>query len=187
MPVVVIVNVSQEPLSWATIVWDNAFSEINRIPFAVVDEVPWSKMAETLNMKFHSLTGRGLTEENLSFLCKWYRLHLRNILKCILRNIFNIWISDEKISGGITIYNPELSISRSQFCKDTLPFRQFSFWDWFYSFMKLARDDLRGTWVEGLIVGFVRKDKAEALLSNCQSGTFLLRFSDSILGLLYQF
>lgn len=70
VPVVVIVNVSQEPLSWATIVWDNAFSEINRIPFAVVDEVPWSKMAEMLNMKFHSLTGRGLTEENLSFLCK---------------------------------------------------------------------------------------------------------------------
>lgn len=53
--------------------------------------------------------------------------------------------------------------------------------------MKLARDDLRGTWVEGLIVGFIRKDRAEALLSNCQSGTFLLRFSDSILGLLYQF
>lgn len=70
VPVVVIVNVSQEPLSWATILWDNAFSEINRIPFAVVDEVPWSKMAETLNMKFYSLTGRGLTEESLSFLCK---------------------------------------------------------------------------------------------------------------------
>lgn len=46
----------------------------------------------------------------------------------------------------------------------------------------MARDDLCGTWVEGLIVGFIRKDRAEALLSNCQSGTFLLRFSDSILG-----
>lgn len=93
VPVVVIVNVSQEPLSWATIVWDNAFSEINRIPFAVVDEVPWSKMAETLNMKFHSLTGRGLTEENLSFLCKWYRLHLRYILKYYIQHLNFRWKS----------------------------------------------------------------------------------------------
>lgn len=32
------------------------------------------------------------------------------------------------------------------------------------------------------IMGFVRKKQAEEMLAPCQSGTFLLRFSDSELG-----
>lgn len=39
LPVVVIVHGNQEPQSWATITWDNAFAEINRQPFAVPDKV----------------------------------------------------------------------------------------------------------------------------------------------------
>lgn len=74
LPVVVIVHGNQEPQSWATITWDNAFSEISRIPFNVVDRVPWSKMAKALNMKFYSQTGRSLTNDNLYYLCK-YLIH----------------------------------------------------------------------------------------------------------------
>lgn len=70
LPVVVIVHGNQEPQSWATITWDNAFSEVSRIPFAVVDRVPWSRMANALNMKFTCQTGRGLTNDNLHYLCK---------------------------------------------------------------------------------------------------------------------
>ena len=70
LPVVVIVHGNQEPQSWATITWDNAFSEISRIPFRVTDHVPWIRIAEALNLKFTSYTGRGLTNENLNYLCE---------------------------------------------------------------------------------------------------------------------
>lgn len=73
-------------------------------------------------------------------------------------------------------------ITWSQFCKEPLPDRTFTFWDWFYAVMKLTRDQLRGPWTEGLIIGFINKRQAEEMLSKCPPGTFLLRFSDSELG-----
>lgn len=73
LPVVVIVHGNQEPQSWATITWDNAFSEVSRIPFAVVDRIPWSRMAIALNMKFTCQTGRSLTNDNMYYLCKYSR------------------------------------------------------------------------------------------------------------------
>lgn len=48
--------------------------------------------------------------------------------------------------------------------------------------MKLTRDQLRGPWTEGLIIGFINKRQAEETLLKCPPGTFLLRFSDSELG-----
>lgn len=71
LPIAVTVHGNQKPQSWATITWDNAFSEISRFPFIVVDHVSWSRMAITLNTKFTSLTGRGLTHDNLLYLCKY--------------------------------------------------------------------------------------------------------------------
>lgn len=67
---VVIVHVNQYPQAWATVTWDNAFSTFNRVPYNVPDKVPWINMAETLNMKFLSATGRGLSQENLAFLAE---------------------------------------------------------------------------------------------------------------------
>lgn len=72
LPVVVTVHASQEPQSWATIIWDNAFSEVNRIPFLIVDRVPWLSMASTLKMLFYSQIGRCLTDENVQYLCKYF-------------------------------------------------------------------------------------------------------------------
>ena len=68
LPVVVIVHGNQEPHAWATVTWDNAFAEPGRVPFAVPDKVPWSQVAEALNVKFKAATGRSLTEDNLKFL-----------------------------------------------------------------------------------------------------------------------
>lgn len=48
--------------------------------------------------------------------------------------------------------------------------------------MKLTREHLRGPWIDGYILGFVRKKQAEEMLSTCANGTFLMRFSDSELG-----
>lgn len=70
VPVVVIVHGSQEPQSLATITWDNAFSNICRVQFYVVNEVNWSQMVTALNMKFSDETGRELTPENLDYLCE---------------------------------------------------------------------------------------------------------------------
>ncbi|KAF7282323.1 signal transducer and transcription activator Stat92E isoform X2 [Rhynchophorus ferrugineus] len=157
LPVVVIVHGNQEPHAWATITWDNAFSEPGRCPFQVPDKVPWSKMKETLSQKFKWATGRGLSEDNLRFLAeKAFRGNYNESTNCML--------------------------SWAQFCKEPLSERNFTFWEWFFAIMKLTREHLRGPWVDGAIMGFVKKKTAEEMLSPCQSGTFLLRFSDSELG-----
>lgn len=76
LPVVVIVHGNQEPQSWATITWDNAFSEVSRIPFNVTPGVSWSRMASALNMKFFSQTGRSLTNDNLYYLCNYHFFYI---------------------------------------------------------------------------------------------------------------
>ncbi|XP_046749375.1 signal transducer and activator of transcription 5B isoform X1 [Diprion similis] len=160
LPVVVIVHGNQEPHAWATVTWDNAFAEPGRVPFAVPDKVPWGQVAEALNVKFRSATGRPLTEDNLRFL-------------------------GEKAFRGGNSGNQDYSgllLTWGQFCKEPLPERNFTFWEWFYAVMKLTREHLRGPWIDGYILGFVRKKQTEEMLATCASGTFLMRFSDSELG-----
>lgn len=72
LPVVVIVHGSQDNNATATVLWDNAFAEPGRVPFAVPDKVMWSQLCEALNMKFKSevQSSRGLTKENLLFLAQ---------------------------------------------------------------------------------------------------------------------
>ncbi|XP_054092036.1 signal transducer and transcription activator-like isoform X3 [Zeugodacus cucurbitae] len=157
LPVVVIVHGNQEPQSWATITWDNAFSDITREPFQVPEKVRWAQLSVALDTKFGSATGRNLTEDNLNFL---YEKLFRN--DAGEHNEFITW---------------------AQFCKEPLPDRTFTFWDWFFAIMKLTKDHLLNLWKEGLIVGFINKRKTlEEILPRQQYGTFLLRFSDSELG-----
>ncbi|XP_049786720.1 signal transducer and activator of transcription 5B isoform X3 [Schistocerca cancellata] len=158
LPVVVIVHGNQEPHAHATVTWDNAFAEPGRIPFAVPDKVPWSKVSDALNMKFKAATGRFLTEENLRFLAE--------------KAFRNPQVAD--YSGML--------LSWSQFCKEPLPDRNFTFWEWFFAVMKLTKEHLRGPWMDETILGFIRKRQAEEMLAGRPSGTFLLRFSDSELG-----
>ncbi|CAA9998835.1 unnamed protein product [Nesidiocoris tenuis] len=158
LPVVVIVHGNQEPHAWATVTWDNAFAEPGRSPFVVPDKVPWPFVAEALNIKFCSQTGRALSDDSLRFLA-------------------------EKAFRSTNVNDfTNMSLTWSQFCKEPLPERNFTFWEWFYAVMKLTREHLKGPWVDGCILGFVRKKQAEEILSGCATGTFLLRFSDSELG-----
>ncbi|XP_048520808.1 signal transducer and activator of transcription 5B isoform X3 [Dendroctonus ponderosae] len=157
LPVVVIVHGNQEPHAWATVTWDNAFSESNRTPFQVPDKVPWSKVRETLSQKFKAATGRALSEDNLHFLA-------------------------DKLFRGNFMQSTTQAVSWGQFCKEPLPERTFTFWEWFYAIMKLTKEHLRGPWEDGAIMGFIKKGRAEELLQSCPVGTFLLRFSDSELG-----
>lgn len=65
-----VVHDNQAPQAWATIIWDNAFSVIEREPFKVPERVHYTKLLEALNMQFAYYTGRHLTTENLELLRK---------------------------------------------------------------------------------------------------------------------
>ncbi|GIY78909.1 signal transducer and activator of transcription 5B [Caerostris darwini] len=157
LPVVVIVHGNQDPHAWATITWDNAFAEPGRVPFQVPDKVRWKEVADVLSTKFKSGTGRALSEDNLQFLAG---------------KVF-------RTSGFV---DPESQVTWSQFCKEPLPERNFTFWEWFYAIMKVTREHLRNLWNDGLIIGFIGRHQAEEMLLQKCNGTFLLRFSDSEAG-----
>ncbi|KAI5612208.1 signal transducer and activator of transcription 6, interleukin-4 induced, partial [Silurus asotus] len=161
LPVVVIVHGSQENNAVATIIWDCAFSEPNRIPFVVPDRVPWSQMSEALNSKFMSevQTTHALDRGNLH---------------CLAQKIFDKPDISEDFSNT--------PVSWAQFNKEVLPGRNFTFWQWFEGVIDLTKKCLKAYWSDGLILGFIGKQHLHIILQDQPSGTFLLRFSDSEIG-----
>jgi signal transducer and activator of transcription 5B len=156
LPAVVTVHGNQECNALATILWDNAFAEPGRLPFQVPEKVPWPHLAQALMTKFASNCGLGMSTENLAYLAF-------------------------KLFGQADDYSMH-TVSWTQFNREPLHGRNFTFWEWFYSILKLTKDWLQGPWKERLIHGFVSKQQAQEWLMRSQSGTFLLRFSDSELG-----
>ena len=119
--------------------------------------MPWSRVGEVLNMKFRAAVGSDLTPEDLRFLAgKAFRNY------------------------HITDYD-NLLLTISQFCKDPLPDRNFTFWEWFYAIYKVTRDNLKDLWNKDnrVIYGFISRKQTEELLISRPNGTFLLRYSDS--------
>lgn len=110
-----------------------------------------------MSQKFISFVGRGLSEENLRFLAA----------KAL------------RVSNVSDLSSP---ISWSQFSKESLPDRAFTFWEWFYAILKVTKEHLRNCWNDNTIYGFVWRKQTEEMLFACKLGTFLLRFSDSELG-----
>lgn len=162
LPLVVIVHGNQDNNAKATILWDNAFSEMDRVPFVVAERVPWEKMCETLNLKFMAEVGtnQGLLPEHFLFLAQ----------KIFNDNSLNVEAFQHR------------SVSWSQFNKEILLGRGFTFWQWFDGVLDLTKRCLRSYWSDGLIVGFISKQFVTSLLLNQPDGTFLLRFSDSEIG-----
>uniref|UniRef100_A0A672GXY8 Signal transducer and activator of transcription n=1 Tax=Salarias fasciatus TaxID=181472 RepID=A0A672GXY8_SALFA len=162
LPVVVIVHGSQDNNATATVLWDNAFAEPGRVPFVVPDKVLWPQLCDALDMKYKAEmhSGRGLSEDNLVFLAQ------------------------KAFSSGSN--NPEdyrsMTISWAQFNRESLPGRNFTFWQWFDGVVELMKKHLKPHWNDGAILGFVNKQQAQDLLLSKPNGTFLLRFSDSEIG-----
>lgn len=73
-------------------------------------------------------------------------------------------------------------MSWSQFNKEILLGRGFTFWQWFDGVLDLTKRCLRSYWSDRLIIGFISKQYVTSLLLNEPDGTFLLRFSDSEIG-----
>ncbi|XP_063107626.1 signal transducer and activator of transcription 5A isoform X2 [Cavia porcellus] len=162
LPVVVIVHGSQDHNATATVLWDNAFAELGRVPFAVPDKVLWPQLCEALNMKFKAevQSARGLTKENLVFLAQ---------------KLFS------SSSSHLEDYS-SMSVSWSQFNRENLPGWNYTFWQWFDGVMEVLKRHHKSHWNDGAILGFVNKQQAHDLLINKPDGTFLLRFSDSEIG-----
>ncbi|CAG06759.1 unnamed protein product [Tetraodon nigroviridis] len=57
-----------------------------------------------------------------------------------------------------------------------------TFWVWFDGILVMVKTHLEDLWRNGHIMGFVSKGKEKLLLKKKQSGTFLLRFSESVIG-----
>ncbi|KAM6100885.1 signal transducer and activator of transcription 6 [Pterocles gutturalis] len=162
LPIVVIVHGNQDNNAKATVLWDNAFSEIDRVPFVVAERVPWEKMCDTLNLKFMAevQTTKGLLKEHYFFLAQ---------------KIFN------DHSASLEDFQSR-SVSWAQFNKEILPGRGFTFWQWFDGVLDLTKRCLKSYWSDRLIIGFISKQYVCKLLSTEPDGTFLLRFSDSEIG-----
>nr|XP_056705431.1 signal transducer and activator of transcription 6 [Euleptes europaea] len=162
LPIVVIVHGNQDNNAKATILWDNAFAAKDRIPFVVRERVPWGDMCETLNQKFMAevQTTKGLLKQHYFFLAQ---------------KIFN-----DNNASYEDFQNR--CVSWSQFNKEILPSRGFTFWQWFEGVLDLTKKYLKDYWSDGLIVGFISKQYVSSCLSSAPTGTFLLRFSDSLIG-----
>ncbi|KAG8002706.1 Signal transducer and activator of transcription 6, partial [Nibea albiflora] len=161
LPVVVIVHGSQDNNALATIIWDCAFSEPDRVPFVVPERVPWRMMYSTLNSKF---TSEVQTQHNLDH----YNQHF------LAQKIFDKPDFADDFSN--------MMVSWAQFNKEVLPGRPFTFWQWFEGVMELTKKHLKTYWSEGLIFGFIGKQHLHLILKERPNGTFLLRFSDSEIG-----
>ncbi|XP_072306119.1 signal transducer and activator of transcription 6 isoform X2 [Eucyclogobius newberryi] len=160
VPIVVIVHGSQDINAMATVLWDCAFAEPDRVLFMVPERVPWRQMCNMLNVKFTSEvnTQHSLNEYNLLFLAQ---------------KIFD--------KHDICDFS-NLSVSWSQFNKETLPGRAFTFWQWFEGVIELTKKHLHSYWSDRLIFGFIGKQHLHVILKDRPGGTFLLRFSDSEIG-----
>ncbi|KAG8124810.1 putative Signal transducer and activator of transcription protein [Naja naja] len=57
--------------------------------------------------------------------------------------------------------------------------KNFAFWLWIEGILELIRKHLLFLWNDGHIMGFVSKEQERILLKEMETGTFLLRFSES--------
>ncbi|XP_061823075.1 signal transducer and activator of transcription 5B-like isoform X4 [Nerophis lumbriciformis] len=162
LPVVVIVHGSQDNNATATVLWDNAFAEPGRVPFVVPDKVLWTQLCEALDMKYKAEmhSEHGLSEDNLVFLAQ---------------KAFTSTSNNAEEFRNMTI-------SWAQFNRESLPGRNFTFWQWFDGVMELMKKHLKPHWNDRAILGFVNKQQAQDMLMSKPNGTFLLRFSDSEIG-----
>uniref|UniRef100_A0A3P9INA9 Signal transducer and activator of transcription n=1 Tax=Oryzias latipes TaxID=8090 RepID=A0A3P9INA9_ORYLA len=155
LPVVIISNSSQQQSAWASILWCNMLSQDHKdvMFFANTPAAPWPQFAEMLSWQFLSATKRGLDGAQLEMIA-------------------------HRLFGKQENYDT-CNVTWSKFSKGNTP---ESFWVWLDGILVMVKMYLEDLWREGLIMGFVNKSKEKSLLKRKQRGTFLLRFSESVIG-----
>ncbi|XP_020612808.1 signal transducer and activator of transcription 5B-like isoform X3 [Orbicella faveolata] len=158
VPVVVTVHGNQQCEAEATVFWDNAFAEKERKLFDVPDQVEWSRVAEALNKRWVLNNEGELSPESMAFL--------------------GTKLFPGKLEGG----RDNAMVTRQMFYKDHVDKRSFSFWKWFFGALDVVSRRLLDEWKDGRVAGFLSKNAAHDMLSGCNPGTFLLRFSEGEVG-----
>ncbi|KAM6928108.1 signal transducer and activator of transcription 2 [Xenentodon cancila] len=155
IPVVIISNSSQQQSAWASILWFNLLSQDPKdvMFFANTPAAPWPQFAEMLSWQFLSATKHGLNDAQLEMI-------------------------GQRLFGRQQSYDSNM-VAWSKFSKENTP---ESFWVWFDGILVMVKTYLEDLWRDGLIMGFVTKNKEKSLLKKKQRGTFLLRFSESVIG-----
>ncbi|XP_033927476.1 signal transducer and activator of transcription 2 isoform X1 [Melopsittacus undulatus] len=157
LPFIIISNNSQLSSAWASILWFNMLSpepkEHQAQFFSAPPPAPWPQLAQVLSWQFQSVAERGLSREHLLMLA-------------------------EKLFGSKP--SPDSTLSWTKFSKDGAA--GFSFWAWLDGILGLLQEHLKQLWKDGLILGFVSRKQEKKLLKGKRTGTFLIRFSESVLG-----
>ncbi|XP_037370902.1 signal transducer and activator of transcription 2 [Talpa occidentalis] len=155
LPVVIISNMNQLSIAWASVLWFNLLSQKpqNQQFFSRPPKAPWSLLGPALSWQFSSYVGRGLNPEQL------------NMLR-------------EKLFGKNSKSEDAL-LSWADFTKrESLP-GKLPFWTWLDKILDLVHDHLKDLWNDGRIMGFVSRNQERRLLKKTIPGTFLLRFSET--------
>ncbi|XP_051933000.1 signal transducer and activator of transcription 2 isoform X2 [Hippocampus zosterae] len=155
LPVVIISNSSQQQSAWASVLWFNMLSKNTKdmMFFAQTPAATWPQFGEMLSWQFLSATQLGLNDAQLEMIA-------------------------HRLFGKQQSYNI-CSVTWSKFSKENSP---DTFWVWFDSIVVMVKTYLENLWRDGLIMGFVTKCKEKLLLKKKQKGTFLIRFSESVIG-----
>ncbi|XP_056292747.1 signal transducer and activator of transcription 2 [Pseudoliparis swirei] len=155
LPVVIISNSSQQQSAWASVLWFNLLSvdTTDVMFFANSPAATWPQFGEMLSWQFLSATKRGLSEDQLEMIA-------------------------QRLFGEQQKYDT-CKVAWSKFSKENTP---DTFWVWIDGILVLVKTYLEDLWRDGLIMGFVNKGKEKSLLKKKQRGTFLLRFSESVIG-----
>ncbi|XP_077384734.1 signal transducer and activator of transcription 2 isoform X2 [Festucalex cinctus] len=155
LPVVIISNSSQQQSAWASVLWFNMLSLDTKdvLFFAKSPVATWPQFGEMLSWQFLSATKRGLNDGQLEMIA-------------------------QRLFGKQQSYDI-CSVAWSKFSKENSP---DTFWVWFDSIVVMVKTYLENLWRDELIMGFVTKGKEKTLLKKKQKGTFLIRFSESVIG-----
>ncbi|XP_068598493.1 signal transducer and activator of transcription 2 isoform X2 [Brachionichthys hirsutus] len=155
LPVVIISNTCQQQSAWASVLWFNMVSQDAQdvMFFAGCPAATWPQFGEMLSWQFLSASRRRLDAEQLEMIA-------------------------HRLFGRSHSYDTCL-VTWSKFSKENLP---DTFWVWMDGILVMVKTYLEGLWSDGHIMGFVTKERERALLKRKQRGTFLLRFSESVIG-----
>ncbi|KAM5287941.1 signal transducer and activator of transcription 2 [Ctenodactylus gundi] len=158
LPVVIISNMNQLSIAWASVLWFNLLSPDpqNQQFFSSPPAAPWRLLGPALSWQFSSYIGRGLNSEQLGML-------------------------RDKLFGKSSRTEDAL-LSWADFSKRESPPGKMPFWTWLDKILELVHDHLKDLWNDGCIMGFVSRSQERRLLKRMISGTFLLRFSETAEG-----
>ncbi|XP_057558041.1 signal transducer and activator of transcription 2 isoform X2 [Hippopotamus amphibius kiboko] len=158
LPVVIISNMNQLSIAWASVLWFNLLSSKPQNPqfFSSPPKAPWSLLGPALSWQFSSYVGRGLDSDQLGMLRA------------------KLFGQSSKAEGA--------SLSWVDFIKRESRPGKLPFWTWLDKILDLVHDHLKDLWNDGRIMGFVSRSQERRLLKKTISGTFLLRFSETLEG-----